>query len=393
MRDAASSLARSVALSPPSKISRSESSSRVDSSSTKIASTTADLANLQQREAELRTRLLRHMAAVLSLVLSRREDEERSFTEPFSPSRSTPTSRSATPAKFDGHHLFANNKHAITPRSPQLGQSTFSSPAHLERLADVEGELAHAQRMINEQAEEIQALRQQYTLADSRARQFEDGMIASKSRMSAKEEEGRKREEEFREVRRKEGEMLHWREEVLGVMARHRLGNSAAELDSSLGEMGRKVRGLESEVEKARADQLEAASNGALQEDLHALEEERQHLEQTLQDADAQIHDLESRIAATSTQSSTTQKELSAKIDELSNRETRTMKSLAEIWKALPSSEARLKVADSDDLKAFKACFTSSSRIPLGNFGLDLVNAPKFTTEEFVEKVRFQNYY
>lgn len=416
MRDAASSLARSMAISPQRStssmpMSRSDSSiHKVENANAKIASITADLANLQQREAELRTRLLRHMAAVLSLVLQRREEEEAAdrqvdgATSPLAMSRSTPIggrSRSVTPARFDGAHLFANNKDSYLPRSPNNGlsnsYSTFSSPANNAQLAnleknlsEVESELAHAQASVMQKQTEVDSLRHEFTLADSRARKFEDAGLEHKNRLA----------DAQNAIRKKEEEMSRWRNEVLQVVAKYRqdLGvdadeaNLSTSLAQGLSNVSQRLGQAQKELEASNmARQDSKRSNQELLElrqQLQQVNEEREAILQDLHAADSHIKEMETRSAQTASQTSTAQRELTTRLDELQAKETKSTKLLAEIWKALPSSEARLKVSDSDDLKTFKACFTSSNRNPLGNFGLDLGNAPKFTIEEFVEKVR-----
>ena len=567
MRDAASSLAKPLqsprsAPGHPSGMSRSESIiGKLDAATSKIASITADLANFQQRESEIRTKLLRHMAGVLSIVLRRREEEEAYLLQgptsaildavtdggaasrsPVGPSRQLNSSASAYPdshrsspspiggrknngkevLRFEGPHLFANNKDATTPlprtalTSPQLlSFSTFSSPhnsrqvdpavhAELERnLAEVEASLSHAGREIEELRSELAQAHSTAEDADQRRRQAEETASQAESRaeraqaaVSAETESRRGLSESQREsaklknqiaelearLRREKSERNRWQEEaghsrqdlldhhqqlresVEAVLQKHKrasgsltrllpstfFGNEeednafdaastlSASLDAHFYKSAEHITGLQRDLSTLQSQQNDKMSQtGQLGAQLEqaktelqswrekhdAISGQRDTLQRDLEQhrrsrsqADLQTKTLESRLAEANTHlgsidqlerdleaaraeldrcrterdtASSSANSLQARLDDLSSKDAKQTKALADIWRALPAADARAKLTDAEDLKSFKAVFASSSRIPLGNFGLDLVNAPKFTIEEFAEKVSF----
>ena len=147
IRDAAVSISR---LYTSKRLSR-QADDQLDSANRKVESVVNELNKIAKREAEVRTRILRHMAAVLGLMLRRMENPvyggpvsssvpprsptplpngtDRDLLSPSSVASPTFSSlssaiRTAVTAKFEGPHLFAGNKDAIIPHP----RSPFASP-------------------------------------------------------------------------------------------------------------------------------------------------------------------------------------------------------------------------------------------------------------------------
>lgn len=111
---------------------------QIDTANRKVASVEADLSRIAKRESEIRTRLLRHMAAILALSLQKSEAMNLSPSSAASSAALlTPTQTSIDRAvllsptlstgqdstrftRFEGAHLYAGNKDASIPvnRSP-----------------------------------------------------------------------------------------------------------------------------------------------------------------------------------------------------------------------------------------------------------------------------------
>ncbi|SGY19519.1 BQ5605_C014g07669 [Microbotryum silenes-dioicae] len=164
------------------RMTKAQAESQVQQANEKIESVQTELYKVGWKEAESRTKLLRHMAGVLGLAMRRKEEEERGSSQtPLSGPRglhSQATSvgrdqqRSSSPfgcptkSRFDGHSFFAGNKEAILP-GPSTRSSPYASPnlsasnngqfvvagADTSHAAvrDLETQVAGLQRALNEQ--------------------------------------------------------------------------------------------------------------------------------------------------------------------------------------------------------------------------------------------------
>lgn len=146
-------------------LTRSESiGQRLESASANIATVTTDLSRLQQKEADVRTRMLKHTAGVLSYVLSRREAQESA--DPFSAHSSTTEAPSKDVWRFEGPHLFAGNKDAYQPppKTRARGMSSVSSSSRMDSptappglMRDLRRQLDVLQASHDALSEELQA--------------------------------------------------------------------------------------------------------------------------------------------------------------------------------------------------------------------------------------------
>ena len=150
IRDASLSISR---LYTSKRLSR-QADDQIETANRKVEAATAELNRIAKRESDVRTRILRHMAAVLGLMLRRVETSTNgaqlqatltplpvgsdrdllSPRTPFSPAFSTSTSSTSRGVtKFEGPHLYAGHKDATFPMqrspvaSPQMPAGLFSS--------------------------------------------------------------------------------------------------------------------------------------------------------------------------------------------------------------------------------------------------------------------------
>ncbi|GAA95006.1 uncharacterized protein L969DRAFT_52025 [Mixia osmundae IAM 14324] len=138
-----------------------------------------------------------------------------------------------------------------------------------------------------------------------------------------------------------------------------------ADMQQTHNQQGQRALDLEAQLRSAYADKGTAVStvekqHEATKTSLASLTKERDSLTTKLQESETKLADALAR-------------------------EERAIKALSEVWKALPASEARLKVAESDDLKTFRGVF--EGRRAIGALFNDLTSGNKFSVDSFVERV------
>ncbi|GAA6063221.1 hypothetical protein JCM10212_002443 [Sporobolomyces blumeae] len=180
-------VSRSQAPSPARRTTtREQAEAQLETAQAKLDSVQAELYKVGWKEAELRTKILKHTAGVLALSVRKRDEDEQGLPHlPLSPAlpqhamsssqfRDTPSptgsGRNATPAtehRFDGAHFFAGNREAVVPLSRSTN-SPFTSPAPSQ------GAFAQ-QNLHHEHVQDLEAqvteLRNQLELAKGRAAQ------------------------------------------------------------------------------------------------------------------------------------------------------------------------------------------------------------------------------
>nr|CRX79095.1 hypothetical protein ls5930a1_00140 [Leucosporidium scottii] len=147
LRDSAAKLARlsapSASTLPPlpsasskPRVTREQAEAQLAAANAKMDSIAAEMYKLGWKEAELRTKLLRHTAGVLGLSLRRKEEEDarvaqtplQSNTAAFG-SSSPHSDQPLSPAsRFEGRHFFAGNKEAVMPTARGGATSPIASP-------------------------------------------------------------------------------------------------------------------------------------------------------------------------------------------------------------------------------------------------------------------------
>ncbi|GAA5966238.1 hypothetical protein JCM21900_000077 [Sporobolomyces salmonicolor] len=173
---------------------REQAEAQLTMAESKLGAVQAELYKVGWKEAELRTKLLRHTAGVLALSARRKEEEEQGVAPtPLSPTlgshdpraRDTPSptgsgsqksaGRGAADVRFDGAHFFAGNKEAIIPlprsaaspyASPQPAQGAFGAFQHDQyaaQVSDLEAQVVDLQRQLeaarSRAAQELEAVR------------------------------------------------------------------------------------------------------------------------------------------------------------------------------------------------------------------------------------------
>lgn len=174
----ASPSAASSATSPGgrTRVTREQAEAQVATANAKIDSLSAEIYRLGWKEAELRTKLLRHTAGALGAALRRKEEDEASAIASLHPSVAGSEralspfgvhARSSTAGtdRFDGAHFFAGNKEAVYPHpraqspyaSPQLGGSAFApfgGSDDTARVRDLESKVEELERALHLAREE-----------------------------------------------------------------------------------------------------------------------------------------------------------------------------------------------------------------------------------------------
>lgn len=175
---------RTPASSPARRqVSREQAEAQLATAQNKLDIVQGELYKVGWKEAELRTKLLKHTAGVLALSARRKEEEENGLAPtPLSPtltqhglstsrSRDTPSpSGPPTDRRFDGAHFFSGNREAVIPvsRNPS---SPFVSPAPSQG-AFPSHNLSHHQDQVQDLESQISNLRSQ--LVDAKGQTSRD---------------------------------------------------------------------------------------------------------------------------------------------------------------------------------------------------------------------------
>jgi len=175
---------RTPASSPARRqVSREQAEAQLATAQNKLDIVQGELYKVGWKEAELRTKLLKHTAGVLALSARRKEEEENGLAPtPLSPtltqhglstsrSRDTPSpSGPSTDRRFDGAHFFSGNREAVIPvsRNPS---SPFVSPAPSQG-AFPSHNLSHHQDQVQDLESQISNLRSQ--LVDAKGQTSRD---------------------------------------------------------------------------------------------------------------------------------------------------------------------------------------------------------------------------
>lgn len=264
------------------KMPRSEShENRLESASTNIASVTADLSRLQQQESELRTKLLRHMAGVLSYVLTKRDVQQNAHE------LATPT-LSRQLYKFEGPHFFAGSQDATKPRPghrrsfsrsvPVSGSNRNESSVEAALTSELQQRLdqlqaAHeaALASLQDSRQEHENLRQELESAGDTADRLEQD---HRGLQSAHEELSQRHTSTSSEVEslRKQLDKVH---------------QSKNEVESQLEATEANLRALESSS-KGESGALSKRLN-ELEDSLRRAEEEKQQAQRTVAEYEAQL--------------------------------------------------------------------------------------------------------
>lgn len=123
-----------------------------------------------------------------------------------------------------------------------------------------------------------------------------------------------------------------------------------------------------------------------LQRQFHGQSEQLLELARTQQEAEVATKDIRA-LQADRDALEASVANLQAQLDELNRKELRSNKLLTDAWRILPSTDARAKLGDADDLRAFKAAYSQTSRMPMGNFAVDLASTPSFSPESLADRV------
>jgi predicted nucleic acid-binding Zn-ribbon protein len=255
------------------------------------------------KEAELRTKLLKHTAGVLALSARKKEEEEQglNLTTPLSPtlnqlgsstnrSRDTPSPNGpSADHRFDGAHFFSGNREAVMPL-PRNANSPFTSPAisqggfpsnnlqqHQDQIHELESQMSRLEteksRAVQELTQvrnEIEGIRRGESNAKERAATLEKDVASLRQGLERAEEDVSRARKEADGVRQemslaRSTSTDHQRHVDSAKDEAREAGNKAkelelelAELEMKLAEAEQKTHELESEIEEVK---LEKDSN------------------------------------------------------------------------------------------------------------------------------------
>lgn len=200
-------------------MTREQAEAQLATAQAKLEALQADLYKVGSREAELRTKLLRHTAAVLAASLRQKEQEDEGLSTPaaahtLSPALGSPAAAShlrATPSstgsnRFDGAHFFAGNREAIVPRARTISANgTVGSPYASPQLGASGSFGVNAVQLEHEVAERDARIKELEAQASSLERrlvevqqQAEADVRAVREALDRKEPEAREEQERTR---------------------------------------------------------------------------------------------------------------------------------------------------------------------------------------------------
>ncbi|TNY18423.1 Proteophosphoglycan 5 [Rhodotorula diobovata] len=201
------------------RVTREQAEAQLATAQAKLEALQADLYKVGSREAELRTKLLRHTAAVLAASLRQKEQEDEGLSTPaaahtLSPALGSPAAAShlrATPSstgsnRFDGAHFFAGNREAIVPRARTISANgTVGSPYASPQLGASGSFGVNAVQLEHEVAERDARIKELEAQASSLERrlvevqqQAEADVRAVREALDRKEPEAREEQERTR---------------------------------------------------------------------------------------------------------------------------------------------------------------------------------------------------
>lgn len=264
-----------------------------------------ELYKLGWKEAELRTKLLKHTAGVLALSARRKEEEESGLAPtPLSPtltqnglsssrSRDTPSpSGPPTDRRFDGAHFFSGNREAVVPvsRNPS---SPFVSPApsqgafpshnqhHQDQVQDLESQISNLRSQLVEAKgqtsrdlgkvnTELEDARREESKAKERTAVLERDMAGLRQGLERAEEDVARARKDAESVRQeaslaKSTSTDHQRDVQLAKDEARESSDKAREMELEIAEMEMKLAEAEQKVheleEQVREVRLEKDSN------------------------------------------------------------------------------------------------------------------------------------
>lgn len=285
----------------------------------------SEMYKLGWKEAELRTRLLRHTAGVLGLAMRKKEEEEARVQQTplpgsnngaFSPNLASASGRTsqlsdrATPlspaSRFEGRHFFAGNKDAIAPTSRGAGASSpISSPrlgaaingssfggahAHFDdgsaaKVRELEAKVTELQAALQAaregEAAELDKLREELGAAHRReSGSREEAKVSRREAIEGKRELSELR----REVEVLRDDLKYAKE--AGEKGKRELEEARAEVDSVKNYGGEVKR----DIEEARGREEEA------KEEIERVKQEVSMAERRLNEAEAKVAELEDEL-------------------------------------------------------------------------------------------------
>ncbi|GAA6031377.1 hypothetical protein JCM8097_005631 [Rhodosporidiobolus ruineniae] len=254
-------------------VTREQATAQLATAQAKLESVQAEHHKLSAREAELRTKLLRHTAGVLALALRKKEEDDAAaalsaglgspLSASFPPSAGpNGTGIEQTPRAFDAPHFFAGNRDALDPLShsssrsnasprgsPALSSSTHQHDA--QALLNAQHDLAAAQQRVEELEADLARAREEQQRRDG---EVEDARRAQREAEERVAEQEREAERRRREVEQREEAERGRREDEA---AREREAREAVEREKS--QLEDRLRSVEDELESVRSAAAAAA--------------------------------------------------------------------------------------------------------------------------------------
>ncbi|BGP41808.1 hypothetical protein JCM10449v2_005799 [Rhodotorula kratochvilovae] len=272
------------------RVTREQAEAQLATAQGKLDALQADLYKVGSRESDLRTKLLRHTAAVLAVSLRQKEQEEQGLPPSATNNTLSPalaaSQRRDTPSptgsnRFDGAHFFAGNREAIvpTPRSRTISANGAGSPyaspqpntgAFGANSVQLQHDLAERDARVKELEGQAGALERQLEEVKQRAEEDVRAMREEldRAREAVREEQDRAR----REVSSAQAEVEELKEELHAARedvehaqrnvedARHEADEARREVE----EVGREVEEARREAEDARREADEHRSQATL---------------------------------------------------------------------------------------------------------------------------------
>ncbi|GAA5956163.1 hypothetical protein JCM3765_005478 [Sporobolomyces pararoseus] len=325
------------------QLNREQAEAQLAQAQSKLDAVQGELYKVGWKEAELRTKLLKHTAGVLALSARRKEEEEQGLgPTPLSPTLTqlgSSTNRSQdTPSpngtsadhRFDGAHFFSGNREAVMP-IPRSTNSPFASPAPSQG--------AFAPINLHQQQDQIHELETQITRLETEKGHATQELAQVRSEMDAVKREAQTVKERADSFERDVASLRQGLERAEEDVSRARKETEGIRSEMSLAQ-STSMMGHQREIKMAK-DEARDAGNRTKE-----LELEVSELEMKLAEAEQKAHELESEIEEVKLEKSSNEKEWVARLEEV---ETRSRAIADEGEESAGEREARQRARELED--------------------------------------------
>ncbi|GAA5984490.1 hypothetical protein JCM5350_004734 [Sporobolomyces pararoseus] len=326
------------------QLNREQAEAQLAQAQSKLDTVQGELYKVGWKEAELRTKLLKHTAGVLALSARRKEEEDQGLgPTPLSPTLTqlgSSTNRSQdTPSpngthadhRFDGAHFFSGNREAVMP-IPRSTNSPFASPAPSQGAFAPSVNLHQHQDQIHELETQITRLETEKGRATQELAQVRSEMDAVRREAQTAKERAESFERDVTSLRqgleRAEEDVSRARKETEGVRSQMSLARSTSMTDH------------QRDIELAKDEAREAGNR------TKELELEVSELEMKLAEAEQKVHELQSEMEDVKIEKNSNEKEWATRLEEV---ETRSRAIPDEEEESVGEQEARQRLSELED--------------------------------------------